>query len=102
MQPGAHFIVSVPNEKGVIFLLKYIWKSLFLEGSQDYSALEVFWATLSRLDKVHRSEHKGFDWESLLGQLRTKFLLDECVGIQFPWLAPSLNPSIGMVFRKAK
>jgi hypothetical protein len=102
MRPGAYFIVSVPNEKGLLFLFKYFFKNLMLEGSERYSAAEVFWATVGCLDKVHRSEHKGFDWERLQGQLLNRFVLVECGGIQFPRLSPSLNPSIGIVLRKAK
>lgn len=33
---NGHFFVSVPNEKGMVFLIKYIMKNMFFGGSDKY------------------------------------------------------------------
>jgi len=91
------FIVTVPNEKGLLFLVKYLAKKLVVGGASDYSVKEVFSATLGRMNRVERNEHKGFDWEQLLGQLKKYFDVKEVEGIQFPWLPLSFNAQIGVV-----
>jgi hypothetical protein len=98
--PGGYFFVSVPNEKGIVFFFKHLVKIFFLEGAEKYTLFEFMWATFGRLKKVERSDHKGFDWEILRNQLEHEFSLVEVTGIQIPWLPPSLNASIGMVFIK--
>lgn len=97
---GGLFFVSVPNEKGPVFFFKHIVKTVFFEGGEKYTLREFFWASLGRLDKVERFDHKGFDWSVLQKQLEESFSLIEVGGIQVPWLPLSLNASIGMVFRK--
>jgi hypothetical protein len=91
------FIVTVPNEKGIIFLGKYLVKKLVVGGASEYSAEEVVNATLGRMDRVERNDHKGFDWEQLLGQLREYFDVKEVEGVQFPWLPLRFNAQIGFV-----
>jgi hypothetical protein len=101
IRSGGYFFVSVPNEKGIIFFFKHLVKLIFLEGAKKYTFSEFIWATIGRLDKVERSDHKGFDWLVLQRELEKEFYLIESAGIQMPWLPRSMNASIGMVFRKA-
>jgi len=91
------FIVTVPNEKGLLFLAKYLAKKLVVGGASDYSIEEVFNATLGRMNRVERNEHKGFDWEQLLDQLKEYFDVKEVEGIQFPWSPLRFNAQIGVV-----
>jgi hypothetical protein len=100
MMPGGYFIVSVPNEKGLIFFLKHLIKLIFLEGGEKYTLSEFLWASIGRLDKVERYDHKGFDWYVLQQQLERSFVLIEKTGLQIRLIPPSLNASIGMVFQK--
>lgn len=91
--------VSVPNEKGVILLIKWVMKSLFYPGREKYTLKEVFDATLGNMDKVQRDEHKGFDWAQLRDEIAERFDLVKVEGVQFPWLPAALNVQLGMVFR---
>jgi hypothetical protein len=96
---SGHVFVSVPNEKGLIFLVKWIMKSLFYPGRETYTASEVFHATIGNMAKVRRDEHKGFDWEQLRDQMAERFDLVKVEGVQFPWLPAALNVQLGMIFR---
>jgi hypothetical protein len=97
-----HLIISVPNEKGLVFLVKWIVKTLFYPGRERYTVREVIAATRGDMSRVHREEHKGFDWEVLRGQLEERFDLIKVEGVQFPGLPAFLNVQIGMVFRSRR
>jgi hypothetical protein len=94
-----YVVVSVPNEKGPVFFVKWVLKSLFYPGRETYTFREVLAATRGDMAHVARDEHKGFDWEVLRDQLAARFELVKIEGVQFPWLPPFLNVQIGMVFR---
>ena len=96
------FIVTVPNEKGMLFLAKHLVKTLFVGGSEVYSLAEVLNATLGRTDRVSRGEHKGFDWEKLLLELSMYFDVEKVEGIQFPWAPVCCSAQIGFVLRSRK
>ena len=92
-------LMTVPNEKGLVFLAKYLAQKLFLGGSEHYSAAEVVHATLGRLHRIRRREHKGFDWQTLAEQLAQYFVLVQVQGIQFPRLPVWANAQVGFVLR---
>ena len=92
-------LVTVPNEKGIIFLAKYLAKKFFLGGSEQYDFLEVVNAVLGRMSRVRRREHKGFDWEQLREQLCEFFVITQIQGVQFSWLPVWANPQIGFVMK---
>jgi len=104
MAHGGTLLVSVPNEKGIVFAAKQLVKLLFLErgGKYPYSFKEFFFATIGQLEKVERGEHKGFDWEVLRAELEQSFVLEGCSGLQLPILGPYLNASIGLRFRNER
>lgn len=93
------FAVSVPNEKGILFLAKYLAKKMVFGGSETYTFGEVINATLGRLQYVSRLEHKGFDWEKLLEQLSDYFVVEKVEGIQFRWAPLFCNAQIGFILR---
>lgn len=93
------FIVTVPNEKGLLFLAKYLVKRLVAGGADEYTFAEVLNATLGRMERVDRAEHKGFDWEKLLIELKKYFDVEKVQGIQFPWVPLCCNAQIGFVLR---
>lgn len=101
MATNAYFLVTVPNEKGVIFLLKYLLKKLIYGDTREYSLKEFGAATLGRMHLVKRGTHKGFDWQLLVEQLKKYFTIIEVEGVQLPWLPPSLNVTIGIVCIRA-
>ncbi len=92
-----HLIVSVPNEKGVIFLGKYIAKKLLYGGAESYTFRELLAATFGRLDKVERNEHKGFDYVQLVRQIDRYFEVTHVCGLPFSMLPPSLSFTVGIV-----
>jgi hypothetical protein len=93
------FIVTVPNEKGLLFLTKYLIKKLVVGGADEYTYAELLNATLGRMERVARVEHKGFDWEKLLAELKIYFDVEKVQGIQFPWAPLCCNAQIGFVLR---
>ena len=93
------FLVTVPNEKGFVFLAKYLAKRLLVGGADPYSFREILNATFGRMNGVARVEHKGFDWEHLRTQLEVHFEILEIEGVQVPWLPPWANAQIGFVMQ---
>ncbi len=93
------FIVTVPNEKGPLFLAKYLVKKLVVGGADEYTFAEVMNATFGRMERVARAEHKGFDWEKLLAHLKIYFDVEMVQGIQLPWAPLCCNAQIGFVLR---
>jgi 2-polyprenyl-3-methyl-5-hydroxy-6-metoxy-1,4-benzoquinol methylase len=92
-----YFFVSVPNEKGIFFLAKWIIKKIFTKDAQHYSFTELTNATLGRMEKVTRLEHKGFDYDSLIKQIARYFDVIEVTGLPLGFLPRSLCFTIGIV-----
>ena len=97
--------VSVPNEKGIVLIIKYLVKKIVLRSvTEEYSYGDLFNAFFGRLHKVERNEggHKGFDYSKLVSQLEEQFIVEEINGIPFRFLPRGLNFSIGIVLRKRR
>jgi SAM-dependent methyltransferase len=75
-----YLVVTVPNEKGPLFLAKYLTKTLLSKDAHPYSWSELLHATLGRMDGVERCEHKGFDYARLVLQIGRHFDLVEVSG----------------------
>jgi 2-polyprenyl-3-methyl-5-hydroxy-6-metoxy-1,4-benzoquinol methylase len=67
-----YFIVTVPNEKGPVFLVKYIVKRLFGDYFR-YRPSEVLAAFLGRMEAVQRDDHKGFDYDTVVRLIARHF-----------------------------
>lgn len=96
----SHVFFTVPNEKGLVLLGKYLYKKWIHKHVFDrYSTKELWYATIGRLDKIERKEfaHKGFDYAEFVNQLNTYFTVLEVKGIPFGWLPKSLNFTIGII-----
>lgn len=98
----AYCFVSVPNEMGLIFLLKHLTKKLFLAVDEPYTAKELWYALFGKLNKVKRLEegHKGFDFRQLINLLQQYFEVKSITGIPFTWLPIVCNFSVGIVLKK--
>jgi len=96
---AGHFFITVPNEKGTFFLLKWLAKRLMSKDGERYTAREVVAATLGRMHLVERDQHKGFDWERLVQQVNKHFDVVEVSGHPFSALPTSLCFSVGIVAR---
>jgi len=99
---GKYGFYSFPNERGVLFFLKYYFKKFFLKQHEPYTTKEVWHALLGNLDKVERKDtaHKGFDYKKLIKQLEHYFEIVEVKGIPFPLLPLSANFTIGVIVKK--
>lgn len=93
------FYVTVPNEKGLVFLLKYTLKALYYGDNYKYSAREVLYATLCRMDRVARDEHKGFDYAALIRQMERHFRIERVSSMPLPGMPPVLGVTVGIVAR---
>lgn len=91
-----HFFVTVPNEKGPVFLAKHIAKQLFT-SNQPYTAKEVFFASLGIMSKVERNEHKGFDYDVLTRQIAKYFDIVKVEPLPGRWLPNFAGFTIGIV-----
>lgn len=93
---------SFPNERGLLFFLKYYFKKIFITQREPHTTKEVWYALIGRMDKVERTDtsHKGFDYKKMLRQLEEHFDIVETQGIPFSFLPLSLNFTIGVVVKK--
>lgn len=97
-----YFFVTVPNEKGVVFLAKWLAKRLLHARGEPYTLAEVANATLGRMDRVPRGQHKGFDWQRLAQEVAAHFEVVEISGHPFGMLPPSLCFTIGIIARSRR
>lgn len=93
---SGYLFITVPNEIGVVFLSKYIFKSIFGD-TQDYSLKEIVFETLGMTGRVKRYDHKGFDYRVLVGQVSKYFDIVEVSGHPFLFGPTFLNFGIGIV-----
>jgi 2-polyprenyl-3-methyl-5-hydroxy-6-metoxy-1,4-benzoquinol methylase len=93
-----HIFVTVPNEMGIVFLAKHLLKRL-AGDAEPYAAAEVVNATLGRMHKVVRREHKGFDYRDMIAMVARHFDVIEVSGYPFALLPPALNFGVCIVGR---
>jgi 2-polyprenyl-3-methyl-5-hydroxy-6-metoxy-1,4-benzoquinol methylase len=94
-----YFFVTVPNEKGIVFLIKWLAKKILSKDAEPYTLSELSNATIGRLKLVQRREHKGFDYESLIRDIERYFDVIEILGLPLGYLPYSLCITIGIVAR---
>ena len=96
---NGYFLVTVPNEKGAIFLSKWLVKKFVMGTAQDYKLREIVAATFGRMNRVERNEHKGFDYGVLVKQIAKRFDIVAVDGVPAQSLPVSLSFTIGIVAR---
>lgn len=95
----SHVLITVPNELGPIFLGKYLGKRILGYAGESYSASEIFAATMGRLDRVSRDQHKGFDYRVLIKQMRLFFEIELVVGLPHTGMPPMLSFGVAILAR---
>jgi len=94
---NGYLFVTVPNEKGLMFLAKWLVKSLLSKDAGKYTFPEVLNATLGRMERVARNEHKGFDYAVLRQQISRHFDVVKVAGLPFQFLPCPLSFGIGII-----
>jgi 2-polyprenyl-3-methyl-5-hydroxy-6-metoxy-1,4-benzoquinol methylase len=92
-----YFFVTVPNEKGIVFLTKWLAKKILSRDAERYSLSELVNATLGRIDLVTRLEHKGFDYKPLVNNIGKYFDVIEVSGHPLGFLPHGFCFGIGIV-----
>jgi SAM-dependent methyltransferase len=98
LKEGGLFFVTVPNEIGIFFVLKYLIKGMTIGNIEKYSLKEFIYQTLGRVNKVKRGEHKGFSYRKLKKSLRRYFSVETSYGI--PLGLKFLSFNVAFVCRK--
>ena len=91
-------IITVPNEIGILFALKFVIKRIFF-SPENYSLKEYILQTFGFSNKVVRDQHKGFNYKFLKREIESVgYNCIKIEGVQFPFLPKSLSPQIGMIY----
>ena len=95
-------LITVPNEKGPVLLLKQAAKKIIKSHGEPYSLGELLNATLGRMSHIRRDQHKGFDYSLLIQQIQRHFNVMSVTGLPFTALPPLLNLTIAIHARTKK
>lgn len=94
-----YLFITVPNEKGFFFALKYLVKRLCGLAVERYSFAEFINAAIGRLPLVQRNEHKGFDYARLILSVGKYFRIVEITPLPYSWLPRWMMFGIGLIAR---
>jgi hypothetical protein len=92
-----YLFITVPNEKGAVFLAKWLVKRFLSGDAEPYSPAELCNAALGRLHKVPRREHKGFDYAALVREVEKYFDIVSVSGHPLGFLPTGLCFGAGIV-----
>lgn len=94
-----YLLVTVPNEIGPVFLVKWLIKKLFSHDNYNYSLTEVCNATLGRTSRIKRHQHKGFDYRELVRSIGRHFDIVGVYGHPAGFMPVCLCFGIGIIAR---
>jgi SAM-dependent methyltransferase len=98
-----YVFITVPNEKGPVFLTKHLAKRLLpwlrCRETESYTLSEVAWLSLGACGQVERNEHKGFDYGAMIALVREHFDVVRVSGIPLGFLPPYVSFGVGLVGR---
>lgn len=91
-------VVTVPNEKGLPLLGKMMGSWLLRkERASSYSMKELVSGVFGRMDRIPRTQHKGFDYRHLVRLLKNYFPYVYTRGVSPGGLPPSLSFTVGII-----
>jgi len=93
----SYLLVTVPNEKGIVFFFKFLTKSIFLDGNQEYTFKEFVYAVTGQMEKIEQNDHKGFDYAKLVSQISEYFDIVKVEAIPFKFLPKFLGFTVGII-----
>ena len=95
-----NILITVPNEKGPFFLIKKLIKPKDRLAKTKYSILDNLNIFLGRTNYVERDNHKGFDYDHLIYDVRKFFDIVEISSYpKMPFLPKFLGFGIGIFAR---
>jgi 2-polyprenyl-3-methyl-5-hydroxy-6-metoxy-1,4-benzoquinol methylase len=92
-----HVLITVPNEIGIVFALKYLVKKFFIGGGEKYSIKEYFFQVFGMTSRVERDQHKGFNYIEFKKNLERHFIVEKVSGLPFRSIPIFLN--FGVAFK---
>lgn len=94
MDPKCFIMVSVPNEIGLIFLMKQLVKRFVFREKSGYSIKEFLQQIVGKTQNIIRDQHKGFNYRTFEDLLKVYFDITYSYGLPFRvlprWLAFSV------------
>jgi 2-polyprenyl-3-methyl-5-hydroxy-6-metoxy-1,4-benzoquinol methylase len=96
---NGYLFITVPNEIGIIFFLKFLIKKGFGD-SESYSFQEVISQTIGKTNKVIRLEHKGFNYRTFIKEVSCLIEIIEVSGIPINFFPPYLNFGVGIIGKR--
>lgn len=99
----SHLFLTVPNEKGALFVAKWAIKRAMSSDYHPYTKREFMAAALGQMHKVERDNHKGFDYMALARQVGKYFDVVEVSGHPLGSVTPrSLCFGVGILAKARK
>jgi len=99
---ATYLIVTVPVEKGPVFLFKHLGKILSGYQHENYTLREFFYASLGIMNKVERNQHKGFDYNEIIKIISKYFDVVKTEPHPFSFLPNCFGIGVGIVAKKRK
>ena len=99
-----YLLITVPNEKGLFFLLKRILKPKGELGDHyKFSFKDYVYLTLGKTNMVDRNDHKGFDYDDLIYGIKQFFDIIGVSGFSVgKFIQKSLTFGIGIIAKPKK
>jgi hypothetical protein len=94
---GKYTFITVPIEKGLVFATKYLIKKIGRMEAEPYTLAEFSYATLGRMDKIPRHEHRGFDYSVMIQSVAKFFDILNVSSYPIPFLPLSLGFGVGVI-----
>src|SRR2546430_2057973 len=95
-----YIFITVPNEKGLVFALKYLVKRVAGGDFLECTLSEFINQTIGRMHRVKRHEHKGFDYEVVVGAVSKYFDIIELSPYPMRGLPRAFGFGIGIIGKK--
>ena len=92
-----YVFITVPNETGVIFLVRCLARAYLRDSGIGYSVGEFMYQVSGFTNKVPRRDHKGFNYRKLVEEIGNHFHIVRIEGIPIKFIHHSLNFTIGIV-----
>lgn len=89
--------ITVPNEIGIIFLVRCLARAYLRDSGIGYSVREFLYQVCGLTNKVPRHDHKGFNYHKLIEEIENHFHIVRIEGIPVRFIHHSLNLTIGIV-----